>query len=229
MDRSVNQSPSGRTYHAPRRTAAAAETRQAILQAAKEEFEARGWAATTMRSIATSAGVSPKTVEALFATKAALLEGTLLAALRGHAENADIGELPWPEAVLELRGEAAREIEEAPDAATMLELHAALVSEINARAARLCWAVETAVLSDERLTELWGRLTEAQLFALRHWAKILLRKPGVRADLTEREAEETLLTATDWNTYRTLTTKGNMKPGMVQAWVTRYYRRMLLA
>jgi AcrR family transcriptional regulator len=229
MDRSVNQSPSGRTYHAPRRTAAAAETRQAILQAAKEEFEARGWAATTMRSIATSAGVSPKTVEALFATKAALLEATLLAALRGHAANGDTGELPWPEAVLELRGEAAREIEEAPDAATMLERHAALVSEINARAARLCWAVETAVLSDERLTELWGRLTEAQLFALRHWAKILLRKPGVRADLTEREAEETLLTATDWNTYRTLTTKGNMKPEMVQAWVTRYYRRMLLA
>ena len=229
MDRRVNQPASTRTYHAPRRTAAAAETRQAILRAAKEQFEARGWAATTMRSIATSAGVSPKTVEALFATKAALLEAALLAALRGHAASADTGDVPWPEAVLELRGEAAREIEQAPDAATMLELHAALVSEINARAARICWAVETAVLSDERLAELWARLTEAQLFALRYWAKILLRKPGVRADLTQREAEETLLTATDWNTYRTLTTKGNMRPEMVEAWVTRYYRRMLLA
>jgi AcrR family transcriptional regulator len=208
--------------------AAAAETRQAILRAAKEEFEARGWAATTVRSIAVSADVSPKTVEALFATKAALLEETLLTALRGHAANTD-ADVPWPEAVLELRGEAAREIEEAPDAATMLELHAALVSEINARAARLCWAVETAVLSDERLTEIWARLTEAQLFALRYWAKILLRKPGVRADLTQREAEETLLTATDWNTYRTLTTKGDMRPEMVQGWVTRCYHRMLLA
>jgi AcrR family transcriptional regulator len=229
MNRRVNQSLRSRTYHAPRRTAAAAETRQAILRAAKEEFEARGWAATTVRSIAVTAGVSPKTVEALFATKAALLEETLLTALRGHAANTDTADVPWPEAVLELRGDAAREIEEAPDAATMLELHAALVSEINARAAGLCWAVETAVLSDERLTEIWERLTGAQLFALRYWAKILVGKPGVRADLTEREAEETLLTATDWNTYRTLTTKGEMRPEMVEAWVTRYYRRMLLA
>jgi AcrR family transcriptional regulator len=182
-----------------------------------------------MRSIATSAGVSPKTVEALFATKPALLEATLLAALHGHYADADTGELAPPEAVLELRGEAARAIEGAPDAATMLELHAALVSEINARAARMCWALEMAVLSDERLAEIWTRLTEAQLFALRWWAEVLLRKPGVRPDLTLREAEETMLTATDWHTYRTLTTKGGMTPDEVRAWVTRYYRRMLLA
>jgi AcrR family transcriptional regulator len=229
MNRRVKQPPPTRAYHAPRRTAAAAETRQAILRAAKEQFEARGWAATTMRSIAMSAGVSPKTVEALFATKPALLEATLLAALRGHAANTDTGDLAQPEAVLELSGEAARAIEGAPDAATMLDLHAALVSEINARAARICWAVETAVLSDARLAEIWEQLIETQLFALRRWAKILLEKPGVRVDLTLREAEETLLTATDWNTYRTLTTKGGMRPEEVQAWVTRCYRRMLLA
>jgi AcrR family transcriptional regulator len=231
MTRPVKRPPPTRTYHAPRRTAAAAETRQAILRAAKEEFEARGWAATTMRSIALRAGVSPKTVEALFATKPALLEATLLAALRGDTANSDTGDLAVlrPEAVLDLRGEAARAIEGAPDAATMLELHSAWVSEMNARAARLCWAVETAVLNDERLAEIWARLTEVELFALRYWAEILLQKPGVRADLTLREAGETFLTAIDGNTYRTLTTKGNMRPEEVQAWVTRYYRRVLLA
>jgi AcrR family transcriptional regulator len=182
-----------------------------------------------MRSIAMRAGVSPKTVEALFATKPALLEATLLAALHGHAADTHAGDLARPEAVLELRGEAARKIEAAPDAATMLELHTALVSGINARAARICWAVETAVLIDERLGEIWAQLTDAQLFALHYWAEILLRKPGVRPDLTLREVEETLLTATDWNTYRTLTTKRGMRPDEVQAWVMRYYRRMLLA
>jgi hypothetical protein len=110
----------------------------------------------------------------------------------------------------------------------MPELHSALLSEINARAARLCWAVETAVPSDERLAELWARLTAAQLFGLRWSAEVLLRKPGVRAELTVREAEETFLTAGDWNTYRTLTTKGDMSPEEVQAWITRCYRRMLL-
>jgi AcrR family transcriptional regulator len=229
MDQRVEQPPSTRAYHAPRRTAAAAETRRAILLAAKEQFEAHGWAATTIRMIAASAGVSPKTVEALFATKPALLEATLLAALGGDPENTDTDGLGRPEVVLELRGEARRAIEEAPDAATMLDLHAALACEINARVACICWAVETAVSSDERLADIWARLTESWLFGL-HWsAEVLLRKPGVRADLTQREAEATFLAAIDWNPYRTLVIKGGMSPGEVQEFVTRYYRRMLLA
>jgi AcrR family transcriptional regulator len=229
VNRRVKQPPRTRRYHAPRRTAAAAETRRDILRAAKEEFEARGWAATTMRAIAISAGVSPKTVEALFATKPALLEATLLGALRGEPVDTDTDGLARPEAVLELRGEARREIEGAPDAATMLELHAALACEINARVARICWAVDTAVSSDERLAAVWARMTESWLFGV-HWsAEVLLRKPGVRADLTLREAEATFLIAIDWNTYLTLTTKGDRSPEEVQEWVTRYYRRMLLA
>ncbi|MCW3017037.1 MAG: TetR family transcriptional regulator [Solirubrobacterales bacterium] len=228
MKSRVNQPRPPRSYHAPRRTAAAAETRQAILRAAKEEFEVRGWAATTMRSIAMSAGVSPKTVEALFATKPALLEATLLAALGGDAANGDLAVLR-PEAVLEHQREAAREMEAAPDAATMLKLHSAVVSEVNARVAWIYWAVETAVPSDAGLAEIWARLAEAQLFALRWSAETLLRKPGARTDLTRREVEVTFLTVTDWNTYRTLTTKGNMSPEEVQAWVARYYHRMLLA
>ena len=132
MNPPIKPTRATRTYHAPRRTAAAAETRQAILRAAKDEFEARGWAATTMRSIAVRAGVSPKTVEALFATKPALLEATLLAAFDGDPPNTDTGDPAIrPEAVLEMRGEAAGEIEGATDAATMLELHAAVVSEVN--------------------------------------------------------------------------------------------------
>jgi AcrR family transcriptional regulator len=231
MDRRVEQAPLTRTYHAPRRTAAAAETRRAILRAAKHEFESRGWAATTMRSIAMRAGVSPKTVEALFATKPALLEATLLVAFDRETANTDAGDGASlrPEGVLEMRGEAAREIERAPDAATAVELLSALSSDINARAARVCWALETAVASDERLAELWARLSDALLYGVRWAAEVLLRKPGVRADLTLREAEETFLSAIDWNTYRTLTTKGDMRREEVQAWMARYYRRMLLA
>jgi AcrR family transcriptional regulator len=229
MNRGVKQPPPPRTYHAPRRTAAAAETRQAILRAAKEEFEERGWAATTMRSIATRAGVSPKTVEALFATKPALLEATLLAVLSGDPANTGTGDVVRPDRLLELQPEATRELEGAPDAATMLELHSTLVSEINARSARIYWAFETAVSSDERLAEIWARLTEAQLFAIRWTAEVLLRKPGVRADLTMREAEATLLTAADWTTYRTLATKLRMTADEYQAWMKRYYRRVLLA
>jgi AcrR family transcriptional regulator len=220
-----------RAYHAPRRAAAAAETRRTILRAAKEEFETRGWAATTIRSIGLRAGVSPKTVEALFATKPALLEATVLAALPRDAPHTDGGDLAVlrPDAVLELRGEGARAVEAAPDAATMLERHAALVFEVNARAARLFWVVETAVASDERIAEIGARLTAALHHGVRWSAETLLGKPGVRADLTLREAEETFLVAMDWSTYHTLTTRGALGPEEVQAWATRYSRRMLLA
>jgi AcrR family transcriptional regulator len=184
-----------------------------------------------MRAIAARADVSPKTVEALFGTKPALLEATLLAVL-GH----DPGDAPsggrailQPESGLEDRGEVAREIEQAPDAETAVELLAALASEVNARAARLAWTVETAVSSDERLADLWARLTESLRYGVRWSAEIVLRKPGVRADLTLREVEETFLVAIDWNIHRTLRTKGDMTPEEVQAWIARYYRRMLLA
>jgi AcrR family transcriptional regulator len=229
VDQRVKEPTRTRRYHAPRRRAAAAETRQAILQAAKEEFEERGWAATTMRSLAERAGVSPKTVEALFATKPALLEATLLTVLGGDAANTDSGDVVRPEGLLELRSEAAREMERAPSAATMLELQSALATEMNARSARIYWAFETAVWSDERLAAMWARLTEAQLFAIGWTAKTLLQKPGVRADLTLPEAEENILTASDWNTYRTLTTKLGMTADEFQAWMQRYYRRVLLA
>jgi AcrR family transcriptional regulator len=231
MRRSVNQRQPSRPYHAPRRTAAAAQTRQAILQAAKEEFEARGWAATTMRSIAENAGVSPKTVEALFSTKPALLEATLMVAFGvDHTDpvSGDVAILR-PEAVLEMRGAAAREMEEAQDATTMLELSSALARDVNARAEGICWAIETAIPGDERLAEVWARLIAAQRFGV-HWtAEILLQKPGIRPGLTLREAEETILAGLDWNTYRTLTMKGGLTPEAVQEWTMRYYRRMLLA
>src|SRR5258705_475083 len=126
MNRPIRRPPPTRRYHGSRRSAAAEVTRAAILRAAKEEFEAHGWAATTMRSIAMNAGVSLKTVEALFATKPAVLEATLLAALG-------------------------------------------------------------------------------------------------------RDAADTFLTATDWNTYQPLTRRAGMGPADVQAWVMRYYRHMLLA
>jgi AcrR family transcriptional regulator len=229
MNERVKQPPPTRSYHAPRRAAAAAETRQAILRAAKEEFEERGWAATTIRSIAARAGVSPKTIEALFATKPALLEATLLAVMRGDGANTDPGDVVRPEALVELHPEVTRDIEAAPDAATMLERHAAAVSEINARSARIHWAFETGVSSDERLAEIWARLTEAQLVGMRWSAEVLLRKPGVRADLTHREAQEAFLIATDWNTYRTLTAKLGMTSEEFQGWIERYYQRMLLA
>jgi AcrR family transcriptional regulator len=51
------------------------ETRGLIYEAARHEFAANGYAATSMESVARSAGISTKTLYRLIPTKAALFEG----------------------------------------------------------------------------------------------------------------------------------------------------------
>jgi AcrR family transcriptional regulator len=206
-----------RPYHAPRRTAAAAQTREAILHAAKGQFEAHGWAATTVAAVAAGAAVSPKTVQALFGTKA-----TLLAAAVDYAIAGDVAEVPV------IARESARTVESAPDAATMLDRHASHVAALNARSAGLAWAVESAARSSQLVTGLWEQMTAKRRFGA-HWAATtLLTKSGHRPGLTLEQAERDFVIAMDWGTYRTLTGELGLTPGQIRDWIHSYYQRMFL-
>jgi AcrR family transcriptional regulator len=61
-------------YNSPRRREAAAQTRQAILDAARSLFAERGYTATTIQEIAAAARVAAATVYASVGGKAQLLE-----------------------------------------------------------------------------------------------------------------------------------------------------------
>ena len=78
-----------RAYHSPRRRLQAAQTRAAVLDAAAHLFSEFGWADTSMRRVAQSAGVSIETVYAGFGSK-----GDLLAAVMDVAVVGD--DLPVP-------------------------------------------------------------------------------------------------------------------------------------
>src|SRR5690349_11251570 len=158
-----------RGYHAPGREAAASRTREAIVRAAKQLFEDRGWAATTVRSIADAAGVSPKTVEADFGTKAALLEAAVAYAIRGDFD-------PRPVA----QREAITQVEQAPDAAAMLRLHAAHLRRVHERSARIAFAVEQAAPADPIAADRWRQMNRNRTAAIRRATETLLQKPGRR-------------------------------------------------
>src|SRR5689334_335092 len=131
--------PPKRAYNAPRRAEAAAETREAILRAAKARFERAGWAGTTIAGVASDANLSPKTIEATFGTKAALLAAVVDYAIRGDVD-------PTP-----MVGRAVVQAErDAPDAAAMLELHAHRSAAIARGAAHIASVVETAAGADTR-------------------------------------------------------------------------------
>src|SRR5580704_4709820 len=201
-----------RPYRAPRRAAAAAQTREAILHAAKHQFEARGWAATTIAAVAADAAVSPKTVQALFGTKAALLAAAVDYAIAG-----DLAEVPI------IARESARSVESAPDAATMLDRHAGHVVAINTRSAGLARVVESAAGSSQLVTGLWDQMTANRRFGARWAATTLLTKRGHRPGLTLEQAERDFVIAMDWGTYRTLTGDLGLTPGQVRDWIRSYY------
>lgn len=215
MERERN--PSKRPYRAPKRRAAAARTREAVTRAAKHSFEEQGWSGTTIRSIGEAAAVSQKTVEALFGTKAALLEAAVDYAIRG-----DVDPLPMPQR------EAIARMEAAPSAEAMLDLHAAHLRAINERSARLAWAVEQAAAVDTVVAELWRQMNRNRTFGVRWATDTLLEKPDRRRGLRRQQVEAAFWVALDWGTYRTLTEHARLAPRQFERWLRWYYRATLL-
>lgn len=206
-----------RRYRAPAREAAAARTRLSVVSAARQTFEERGWAGTRMHDVADAAGVSQKTVEAAFGTKAALLEAAVDYAIRG-----DVEAVPMPQR------EAVREMERAPDAATMLELHARHLRVVNVRSALVASVVEQAATADPAVDSLWKQMTRNREHAVGWAADTLLGKRGRRRGLTRDEAKTAFWVALDWETYRTLTERARLDADGYERWLRAYYRAMLL-
>jgi AcrR family transcriptional regulator len=90
----------------------AQETKDRVIAAARALMASNGWAATTIDSIATEAGVAPQTIYAAFGNKRALLEGMRHAMLRDSK-------------IPELMAQAAAE----PNASRRLRLWAQLVRQ----------------------------------------------------------------------------------------------------
>jgi AcrR family transcriptional regulator len=207
-----------RKYRAPERAAAAARTRSAIVAAAQRSFEQHGWNGATVRLIADAADVSPKTVEVLFGTKAKLLQAAVDYAIRGDT---DAVAMPQRQTIIE--------IEAAPTAARMLELHAAHLRSVNARSARLAAVVEQAATTDDTVAALWKRMNHNRRFAVRWATDTLLRKRGHRLAITRGEVEAIFWVALDWGTYRTLTEHAGLTPGGYERWLRGYYQSTLLS
>src|SRR5207344_3024220 len=75
-----------RRYRSPCRDQQARHTRARIIAAAARRFLEHGYAATTMRAVATDAGVAVPTVELAFKTKARLLKAVIDTAIAGDDE-----------------------------------------------------------------------------------------------------------------------------------------------
>ncbi len=203
--------PATRPYNAPARAAAAERNRAAIVSAAQASFEEHGWARTTIGAVANSAGVSPKTVEAQFQTKANLLAVVVTSIGRSSAD-----------------AEASKQFQEATSAISALPFHAAYAAPRSARSARIARAVMEAAPADPKVAEIADRMRRNLDFGAQWAARIMMGKRGLAGGLAFEEAERVFRFAIDPGTYRTLTAELGLDDDGVREWMLRYERGMLL-
>lgn len=185
-----------------------------ITKAAKETFERHGWSGATIATIAERAGVSQSSVEATYRKKATLLKAAVDYAIRGDMD-------PMP-----VRGrEVTREIEAAPTAVSMLELHAAHIRGVHSRSAHLAFVVEQAAKADQGVAALWRQMNSNRRDGVKWAARTLLGKPGV-AQLENADVETTFWVALDWANYRLLTNYAGLNAEAYERWILTYYLRM---
>jgi AcrR family transcriptional regulator len=192
----------GRPYHSPARRRQAEQTRERILAAARELFRSRGYAATTMEAIASSAQVATKTVEAAFGSKRGLL-AAVVDPLESAGPPRDLVErvrgATDPRQRLRLVAELARRAYQA--AAPELELMrgAAVVTPQIAAAAR---QVESRRHANQ--ARLAAYLAEHQL---------------LRQDLDPGQATDIIWALTSYDLYRALVTERHWPQQRYQDWL----------
>jgi AcrR family transcriptional regulator len=172
---------SRRPYHSPRRREQARQTRLAILDAARPLFIQRGYAGTSMADIARAAGVSLKTIEAIFGTKATLLTALRDVTIVGDDAAIPVAERAWFKKMLE-----------EPDPRRQLELHARNTMRIKHRTGTLNEVIRRAAQSDPEIGDLWRVFQEQFRADQRLVAENLAAKDALRDGLDVDGALDTI-------------------------------------
>ena len=206
-----------RAYHSPRREAQAQATRQAVLDAARSLFGARGVAATTIAEIAEAAEVSRSTVVAMFGTKRAILEALFATLARGSDSAEPVR-----------AQEAWRAMLEAPDAAELLRRHARIARAIHERAAELIEIVTREAQADRELDALRRAGAERRLRDTHAVIDALRERGWLRAGLSRAEATEALWALNHPGLYRALTSERGWSGARWEHWLADLSTRALV-
>lgn len=191
--------PAGpRTYDADGRRQRARQHRASTLQHARDLFLERGYAATTVESIATAAGVSAATVYKAHGGKAGLVRDLCAAALAGDG--------PVP---AEQRSDALRI---ADDARTLIEGWGALIAEVSPRVAPLLLLLRAAAEHDPDAAALYAELDQSRLDRMADNAVHLAKGGRLRAGLTAEAARDVLWLCSSPEMYELLVQRRGWTP-----------------
>jgi AcrR family transcriptional regulator len=168
-----------RPYRSPRRAEQAAQTRHAILQAARELIVERGYTRATIADIAARAGVAADTVYAAVGRKPVILRELVETSLSGGDE-----------AVPAAQRDYVRRLQAAPDGETKLGIYAAAVAEIMPRLVPIFLALRDAAVEDHDCRALWAEISTRRARNMLELAADLRVTGQIRPDLSDQQVAD---------------------------------------
>ena len=208
--------PVKRRYDATRRREGAARTRAAILDAARELFAERGYAATAMTAIADRAGVALDTVYASVGRKPQLARLLIETAISGTDQ-----------AVPARQRDYVRAIQAAPDAATKITIYAAAITAIAPRMALVLSIIQEAARDEPELAVLWAEIAERRAANMRLFVADLAAVAPLRLD--PDQAADIVWATNAAEMYQLLVIQRGWSPRRYEDFLADTWRRLLLA
>ena len=208
--------PVKRRYDATRRRQAAARTRAAILDAARQLFAERGYAATPMTAIADRAGVALDTIYASVGRKPELARLLIETAISGTDQ-----------AIPAEQRDYVRAIQAAPDAGTKIAIYAAAVAAIAPRLALVLAIIQQAARDEPELARLWDQIAERRAANMRRFVADLATATPLRLD--PDQAADIVWATNSAEMYQLLVGQRGWSPQRYEGFLADTWRRLLLA
>lgn len=217
MDDEVKIGPARRRYDAPHRREAAAQTRRAIVEAARRLFCESGYAGTTMVAIAKEAGVSHETVYASFGPKPVLFRHLVEIALSGTDE-------PVPA----LERDIVRQARAEPDPSKFLETFVHYVRSLHERLAPLFAVLSEGARTDADLRAYAEELSSRRVGHMRAFVEDLAARGGLRADLSADMAADVIWIMNSPEFFLLCVRDRGWSPDLFEEWLADAWKRLLL-
>jgi AcrR family transcriptional regulator len=208
--------PVKRRYDATGRRQAAARTRAAILDAARQLFTERGYAATSMTAIADRAGVALDTVYAAAGRNPELARLLIETAISGTDQ-----------AIPAEQRDYVRAIQAAPDAITKIARYAAAITAIAPRMTLVLAIIQQAAPDEPELAALWNQVAERRAANMRLFVADLAAVAPLRLDPDEAADIDWATNAAEL--YQLLVGQRGWTPQRYEHFLTDTWQRLLLA
>jgi AcrR family transcriptional regulator len=206
-----------RAYHSRARAEAAAQTRRAIVQAARDLFVRKGYAGVTMADIAERAGVALDTVYAVVGKKHELFVLLLESAISGTDHAVEAQQRDY---VIAIKRE--------PKAREKLRIYARAVGAIAPRLAPLHSALKEAASAEPQLADAWRKISSRRAENMRLFAADLFATGSLREDLNVERVADVIWSMNGPEYYSMLVSECGWSVEQFTTWLYDAWCRLLL-